>query len=72
MTTFLRIGEVSNRVGMSRVTMWRMQRNGQFPKPVVINNRHFYPEDEIEAWIQDRIAERDTKSCRAPRATDAA
>jgi prophage regulatory protein len=43
----------------SKVQLWRLEKLGKFPKRVRIGPaRHGWSEDEIEAWIAARIAER--------------
>jgi predicted DNA-binding transcriptional regulator AlpA len=39
-----------------------MWKNGRFPRPLKIGSRNFWPEQEIDAWIAERIAERDAKA----------
>lgn len=51
----LRLDEVRRRVGLSRSTIWRLEREGQF----VLRRRlsvHAvgWPEDEIEDWLRTR------------------
>ncbi len=39
-------------VPVSRVTIWRWIKAGQFPKPVrVINGRNYWAEDDIRQWL---------------------
>jgi prophage regulatory protein len=33
---------------------------GKFPKPLKIGNRVAFVEDEVDAWLRDRAAERDS------------
>jgi len=49
------------RVGLSRTTIWRLQRRGQFPRQVRLSpNRVGWLESEINAWIAARAAARET------------
>lgn len=58
----LRIGEVCQRVGYSRVWLYRLERNGHFPARVQIGpNRVGWLASEVDAWIAAKAAERDTK-----------
>jgi prophage regulatory protein len=42
---------VRERVGISRTTAWRLQKDGAFPKPVVISaGRVGWREEDIIAW----------------------
>jgi prophage regulatory protein len=52
----LRFGEVRQRTGLSRSTIWRMERNGSFPKRVKVSvNVVAWREDEVAAWIATKI-----------------
>jgi prophage regulatory protein len=52
----LRFGEVRQRTGLSRSTIWRMERSGVFPKRVRISvNVVAWREDEVTAWIATKI-----------------
>lgn len=60
MTRFLRIKDVVARTGLSEMTLWRRQKAGTFPRRVRLGpNAVGWPEDEIEAWCIERVAERD-------------
>ena len=59
---FLRLPEVLMRVPYSRSHLWRMERDGKFPKRVKLGpNRVGWLAGEIDAWINSRIIERDTR-----------
>lgn len=60
----LRGTDVVKRTGLSRTTIWRLERDGDFPKRVTISRGCVaWPSDEVDAWIDDRIdAERDRKA----------
>jgi prophage regulatory protein len=50
-------------VPFSRVHLDRLQRQGRFPKKIHFGgNTVVYSADEIAAWIEARVAERDSKS----------
>jgi prophage regulatory protein len=60
MTRFLRIKDVVARTGLSEMTLWRRQKEGTFPRRVKLGpNTVGWPEEEIEAWCLERLAERD-------------
>jgi prophage regulatory protein len=43
--------------------MWRESAAGRFPKPVPIAARRVaFFQDEIDAWLARRVAERDAKA----------
>jgi len=50
--------KVDERYGITPMTRWRWSRNDElaFPKPIRINGRSFYAEDELEAWERQRAA----------------
>ena len=52
----LRFPDVRNRTGLSRSTIWRLERNGCFPRHRRISaNAVAWPEDEVLAWIRIKI-----------------
>jgi prophage regulatory protein len=51
--------EVHAVVGLSRTTIWRMERAGQFPRRVLLSARAVgWPEAELKAWLAKRLAAR--------------
>ena len=53
----LRFGEVRHRTGLSRSTIWRMERGGMFPKRVKVSvNVVAWREDEVSEWIQSKCS----------------
>jgi len=53
---FLRIDEVIDKVGLSRPTIWRLERAGEFPRRRQLGrNSVGWVEDEIEQWMQSRV-----------------
>ena len=58
--------EVLNRTSLSRATLFRKERAGEFPKAVQISaNRVAYDSEKIDAWIQGML---DQDSARNPHA----
>ncbi len=48
--------EVLNRTSLSRATLFRKERAGEFPKAVRIStNRVAYDSEKIDAWIQGML-----------------
>jgi len=48
-------GEVVKQTGLSRVTLWRLERAGKFPERVNITNfRIGWVEAEIDQWLESR------------------
>ena len=62
----LKPNEVVKKTGLSRVTLWRLETSGNFPKRVNLTHARFdWKEDEVEGWIDSRprgICKRDIKS----------
>ena len=53
---FLRIGQVIDKVGLSRPTIWRLERAGEFPKRRQLGKRSVgWVEEEVEEWMQSRV-----------------
>jgi prophage regulatory protein len=53
----IRRAELRKRIPLSDATIWRYERDGKFPKRVVISesgNVAWY-EDEIDDWVGDRV-----------------
>jgi prophage regulatory protein len=51
----LRFGDVRQRTGLSRSTIWRMERSGSFPSRVKVSvNVVAWREDEVSEWIASR------------------
>lgn len=46
------------RIGLSRWTLWRMERDGIFPISIKVGGKRLYVEAEVKNWIEARIAER--------------
>jgi prophage regulatory protein len=62
----LRLPKVKERTGLKHSAIYEGIADGTFPKPVPIGLRAVgWLEDEIEAWIEERIAARDRKSAEA-------
>jgi prophage regulatory protein len=55
----IRLKEVMKRTGLAKTTVYERMRAGDFPKPVHLGTISAWVEDEVAAWIGDRIAERD-------------
>lgn len=51
----LRCEAVQERTGLSRTTLWRMERRGEFPKRVHLTSSLVaWLEEEVVAWIRSR------------------
>ena len=53
---FIRSREVVEMIGVSRTTLWRMVREGSFPRPVQISKGNLgYLLETVEAWMRARV-----------------
>lgn len=51
----------SRGIPYSKAHLWRLERAGKFPKRVSLTPRCYgWPEHEIDAWLKEKIAERDS------------
>jgi len=73
MTTLLAKRAVARKVGVNERSIDRYADDPKyqhlnFPRPAEINNRRFWVEAEVEAWLQESIAVRTA----APRSSESA
>ena len=55
--------QVLAQIPISVATMWREIAASRFPKPVKVGARRIaFFQDEIDAWLAQRVAERDAKA----------
>lgn len=60
MNRMLPIDGVIKITGLSRRTVYSEIAEGRFPRPVQLTARRVaWPEDEIKAWLDERVAARD-------------
>ena len=58
----IRAKELKAKVGYSPMTVWRLERDGRFPKRIQLgDNAVGWIEHEIDSWIAERMAEREAK-----------
>lgn len=51
----LKANEVVKVIGLSKVTIWRMERSGTFPKRINLSDRRVgWIESEILEWLESR------------------
>ena len=56
----LRRRDVEARTCLSKSTLYRLMSEGRFPRPVPLGVRaRAWPEEEIDAWLEERRSERD-------------
>ena len=66
MTQLISKKHAASKVDRHPVQVMRMVEAGKFPPPVRVGSRVYFVEDEVEQWIQDRIAERDETNSDGP------
>ena len=55
----LRIAQVTEKVGMSRTTIFRKERDKEFPQGVLVHGRcKAWSENELDEWINAMKAQR--------------
>jgi prophage regulatory protein len=59
MKSLIRIEEVERRVQMSRTEIYRLIREGQFPRNIKRGARVLWVEQEIDAYVEALIKRRD-------------
>jgi prophage regulatory protein len=65
---FLRFPTVRARTGLSRSTIWRLERDGAFPRHRRISrNAVAWVEDEVAAWMRSKIGAMPTTSDQSKR-----
>lgn len=53
---FLKPSAVARLTGLSRTTLWRMSRTGDFPKPIPLSKgRVGYSADSVNAWVAEKL-----------------
>lgn len=61
-----RLPQVLARTGLSRAGLYRLIAAGHFPRPVRLTERSSaWPSAEVDEFIQDRMAARDSKAVQA-------
>ncbi|QGX90917.1 AlpA family transcriptional regulator [Tatumella sp. TA1] len=57
----IRMNQTLERTGFGKAWIYKLISQNRFPKPVKIGSRSIaFVESEIDAWIDARIAERDS------------
>lgn len=56
LSEFLNLREVCALVGLSRQTIWAACKSGDFPRPIRIRRRPFWPADRIAAFAAGQPA----------------
>lgn len=53
----LRQSEVMQKTGLSRTTLWRLEKQNKFPKKIQISERNIgWLSDDIDDWINNKRA----------------
>lgn len=51
----IRLQEVMDLTGCKRAKLYQLVAKGEFPRPVKIGACAHWPENQVTAWINDRI-----------------
>ena len=69
MSNLLTRREVESRFGISKTTIYRLMRSGEFPEPVRVGVRAVrWPEAEIAEWLKGRPRSQGDRADRAGKA----
>lgn len=53
--SILNAKEVTKKTGLSRTTIWRLERKGEFPLRIALSDRRIgWKEEEIDKWLDSR------------------
>lgn len=59
----IQISEVQSKIGKKKAWIYERIKSGEFPAQVKVGPRHVaWVESEIDAWINARIADRDSRA----------
>jgi prophage regulatory protein len=59
----LRAEQVAQRIGLSRRTLFKMVKDGQFAPPIRLGARTVrWASSDVDGWIAARLAERDQRA----------
>ena len=63
MHKLISIREACQVTSLSRTSLWHKIKAGKFPKPVALGDgvRKAFLQSEIDAWISERVAQRDAE-----------
>ena len=57
MVNIMRTEQVVEATRLSRITLWRLVKRGEFPAPFTLTGRiNAWRAEQIEKWLEDRIA----------------
>lgn len=58
---FIKLSEVIKITGLSRATIYNYVNVGQFPQYTKVGRATFWEYNEVQNWLDDRLAERTPK-----------
>lgn len=62
MAKLVELSPVLDTAGLSRSELYRRVSRGTFPKPCKVGRRSLWVDAEVQAWVAEQIAERDTQA----------
>lgn len=72
-TRLIAVTEVAERTGLSKTTIYRLERKGKFPRHVKLTpTRSAWAEHEIDSYIENLLAQRPESKPRRSRSSAAA
>ena len=54
----LRLPEITERLGVSRATVYKLIKDDRFPRPAKLGASSVWDAAEVSAWVGDRLRER--------------
>lgn len=58
---FIKLTDVMNMTGLSRVTIYNYVNAGKFPAYTKVGRASFWEYHEVQTWMNERLAERTPK-----------
>ena len=59
--TLLRMKHLTEKLSLSKSTIWLWIRNNEFPKPNKVNGVSFWKADTIDKWIEEHTEQSDKR-----------
>ena len=61
----IRLPEILERVGLKKTAVYKLMAEEEFPRPTKLGTASAWVDEEIEAWIKERVAARPATSSSA-------
>lgn len=53
----LKIEEVTSMLGLSVSMVYKLMKNGEFPRPAKLGTASRWPAEQVEKWLEEKIGE---------------